>query len=201
MIFVVSSCSTMSRVARGTLRIEWGFSLAEVLVAVSLLTTLALGAAQLFAMAARAVTRAEWETTSLALAVEKMEQLRSLTWRFDGDAGRVLSDLSTDLTRDPPADGGVGLTGSARDTLWESTPGYVDYLDAAGGWLGTGRAPPPGTQYVRRWSVDPFPTDGQHTVIFHVAVTTLNDEVRRGASPSRRPRAGVVTLSTLRTRK
>jgi len=205
----------MSRLRRGALGIErvrrepqhalrlsrGGFSLAEVLVAVSLLTTLALGAAQLFAMAARAVTRAQWETTSLALAVEKMEQLRSLTWRFDGEAGHVLSDFSSDLTRDPPAEGGAGLASSLRDTLWESTPGYVDYLDGAGRWLGTGLARPAETQYVRRWSVEPFAADSQHTLILHVAVTRLNDEIRRGGSPSRVPIGRVVMLSTLRTRQ
>lgn len=42
-------------------------------------------------------------------------------------------------------------------TLGGTQSGYVDYLDLAGNVLGEGGARPPGTVYVRRWSVLPTP--------------------------------------------
>ena len=134
-----------------------GFGLAEALVASGLLITLSVGLAHLTAMTSRAIERAAGESTGLLLAVQKMEQLRSLAWthgRIWSAAGAgVVSDVTTNLTTDPPTPNGRGLRLSPADALARNTPGYVDYLDHAGQWVGTGARPPAGTVFVRRWSV------------------------------------------------
>ena len=56
-----------------------GFSLAEVLVSMGLLTTVSLGVAQLFAISTRATYIARGQTSTTAMAEQKMEQLRALT--------------------------------------------------------------------------------------------------------------------------
>ena len=61
-----------------------GFSLVEVLVSMGLLTVVSLGVAQLFALSTRAnVHRARGQTSTTAMAEQKLEQLRGLTWGFD----------------------------------------------------------------------------------------------------------------------
>ena len=51
--------------------------LIEVVIAVGLLVTLAAGVVHLFAMSARSMVRARHRTSSLLLAVDKLEQLRA----------------------------------------------------------------------------------------------------------------------------
>ena len=58
---------------------EQGFGLVETLVSVGLLTAVSIGVAQMFAIAALARDR----TATSILAVEKMEQLRALTWGIE----------------------------------------------------------------------------------------------------------------------
>jgi hypothetical protein len=50
----------------------------------------------------------------------------------------------------------------------------VDYLDAYGAWVGTGAAPPVGAVYVRRWSVEPLPTNPNNTLVFQVLVGRIS---------------------------
>ena len=57
-----------------------GFSLAEVLISMGILTAVSLGVAQLFAVSTRANLVARGQTSTTAMAEQKMEQLRSLTW-------------------------------------------------------------------------------------------------------------------------
>lgn len=82
-----------------------GFGLAEALVASGLLVTLSVGLAHLTAMTSRAVQRAAADSTGLLLAVQKMEQLRSLAWthgRVWSVAGTgVVSDVTTNLATNP----------------------------------------------------------------------------------------------------
>jgi hypothetical protein len=68
----------------------------------------------------------------------------------------------------------VGLQPSPGDTLTTSTPGYVDYLDAYGAWLGTGGSAPQGAVYVRRWSIEPLPTNPNNTIVFQVMVGRIS---------------------------
>ena len=53
-----------------------GVSLVEVLIAVAILTTIALGVAQLIAMATAAMSRARVHTMAVILAAAKMDELR-----------------------------------------------------------------------------------------------------------------------------
>ena len=90
-----------------------GFSLVEVLISMAILTAVSLGVAQLFAVSTRANLVARGQTSTTALAEQKLEQLRSLTWGFDVEGqGLPVSDTTTDLSVDPPAaTGGRGRRG------------------------------------------------------------------------------------------
>ena len=163
---------------------ERGFGLIEVSVSVFLLGVAAIGVAQLFALAALANLSAKGQTSTAVLASQKMEQLRSLSWGFevnaDGTIGAPISDTVTDVSQDPPIDGGRGLLASPAGTLDTNTPGYVDFLDQNGNWVGTGANPVPGTVYIRRWAIEPLPANPD-TLVLQVVVTTLRRDQRKSA--------------------
>lgn len=140
-----------------------GFTLAEVVVCAGLLVAVASGVAQLVSMAIRANDAARTRTFSTILAVQRMEQLRGLSWGAD-------SDLATDLSTDPPAMGGRGLQPSPPGSLTANMPPYVDHLSDDGEWAGNGAVAPPGAVYTRRWSVRPLGADPAHTLILDVVV-------------------------------
>jgi len=156
---------------------ERGFTLAEVLVAMLILTTGAMAAAGLFILSAASIRAAAAETQSTLLASAKMEQLQSLLWSYD-DAGAPVSDMSTDLSVDPASVGGGGLRPSPVDALNRNCPGYVDYLDATGRWVGSGPAPPPQAAYVRRWNIQPLANTSDVLVLQVVATTVVRDALR-----------------------
>jgi hypothetical protein len=114
------------------------------------------------------------------LAQQKMEQLRGLTWGFD-TIGR-LSDTSTDLppsARRPAVRRRPGRgQGSRRrrPARWARTQdGWVDYINPNGCVLSGGGSPPQGTMYIRRWSVEPLPTNPNNTLILQVLVFLNRD--------------------------
>jgi len=149
---------------------ETGFSLIEVLLATTLLTVGIISLAQLFAVSTRANTNARLTTFTTVLAQQKMEQLRSLTWGFDSQ-GLPLTDTSTNITAAVEAPtGGKGLTPSPVGALGENTDGYCDFLDRNGQSLGGGTTPPANAIYVRRWSVEPLPTNPNNTLVLQVLV-------------------------------
>jgi len=149
---------------------EQGFSLVEVLLATTLLTVAIVSLAQLFAVSTRANTNAKLTTFTTVLAQQKMEQLRSLTWGFDAQ-GLPLTDTSTNITAAVEAPtGGRGLTPSPAGALGENTDGYCDFLDRNGQSLGGGTTPPANAIYVRRWSVEPLPTNPNNTLVLQVLV-------------------------------
>jgi type II secretory pathway pseudopilin PulG len=171
---------------------EGGFSLVEVLVASAVLMTGLIAVAQMFVMSTHKNMDARRVTTTAVLAQQKIEQLRALAWGFD-EFGLPVSDFSSNITITPPASaGGVGVQASPGNTLTMSTPGYVDYLDAYGAWVGTGAAPPNGAVYVRRWSVEPLPTNPNNTLVFQVLVGRI--------SPAGPP-TDLARQVTLKTRK
>lgn len=187
---------------------ERGFGLIETLISVGLLTAVSISVAQLFAVAALANQQAKERTSTSVLAVEKMEQLRALTWGFEtlpgAELGLQVSDTTTDLSVAPPAAGGPGLLPSPSGTLETNTPFYVDYLDADGQWLGTGGSPPPGTVYIRRWAVDPLPSSPNNSLLLQVLATTLRQELRRAAAGATGPRGRLPAdswLVSVKTRK
>jgi prepilin-type N-terminal cleavage/methylation domain-containing protein len=171
-----------------------GFSLLEVLVAMSILLA-ALGAlARLSVMSTRANTNARTVTFASLLAVQKIEQLRGLTWGFDA-SGDPLSDMSTDIAAFPPRPrAGVGLTPSPAGALAQNLSGYCDFLDANGRLLGGGPAVPGSTAYVRRWSIEPLPSSPDHVIVLQVVVTPLRASA--GSARARGDQARIVTLKT-----
>ncbi len=165
-----------------------GTTLVEVLVAVPLLVALSIGIAHLFGVAIAAGRTSFDRTMAVALAAGKMEELRSLEWRYEVGPSSVLAartDLSTDLSIQPIGAGGPGLADSPPGTLDASTPPYVDYLDRHGQWVGTGASPSPGAVYVRRWTIHRWAADPGRLLTFQVLVTTVaRERLRPPFSPS-----------------
>jgi prepilin-type N-terminal cleavage/methylation domain-containing protein len=161
---------------------ESGFSLIEVLLATSLMAVALVSLAQLFAISTRNNVAARYSTFTSMLAEQKMEQLRALTWGYDL-LSLPLSDLSTNVAAFEATDScdaantgaAVGLTPSPTNTLQSNVDGYVDYVDENGCGLGGGTVIPAGTVYVRRWSVEPLPTNPNNTLILQVLVTPRFD--------------------------
>ena len=167
---------------------ERGFSLLEVLFATTMLVVGVAGLAQLFALSTRTNTSARATTFASLLAQQKMEQLRGLTWGFD-TLGLPLTDTSTNIAAavESPT-GGTGLTPSPTGTLGSNTNNYVDYLDATGKSLGSGSNAPKGTVFVRRWSIEPLPTNPNNTLVLQVLV------FRNGNRPTADNTVGVKRL-------
>jgi type II secretory pathway pseudopilin PulG len=180
-----------------------GFSLVEVLISMGLLTAVSLGVAQMFAISTKANRVSREHTSTTALAEQKMEQLRGLTWGFDlAGLGLPLSDTSTNLSVYPPTQSGGGLNPSPSDSLEQNTSGFVDYLDANGTWVGTGTTRPASAVYIRRWAIQPLPTNPNNTLVLQVLVTPVTSEATRVATEDTRTRmAGDALLITVKTRK
>ena len=167
-----------------------------------LLTVISLGIAQLFAASTRANLAARTRGSTTAMAEQKMEQLRSLTWAFDSQGqGLPVSDTTTNLAVYPMTQTGTGLNPSPSDSLETNVPGFFDYVDAAGTWVGTG-AKPPNASFLRRWSITPLPTNPNNTLVFQVLVTPVANEAARAASNFTRTRMlGDSLLVSVKTRK
>lgn len=191
--------------AKSSFRSSSGFSLVEVLVSMGLLTVVAMGVAQLFAVATRANHVAKGQTSTTALAEQKLEQLRALTWGYDPDGqGLPVSDTSSNLAYDPPTTTGNGLNPSPSDSLQNNQTNYVDYLDGHGQYVGTGTEIPGEAVYVRRWSIQPLPTNPNNTLILQVFVTPVpNERIRRqsGQTGAQRRLPGDALLISVKTRK
>lgn len=178
-----------------------GFTIVEVLIAMVLLSIVALGVAQMFGLAIQATQAARFQTSTTVLASQKLEQLRSLTWGFDSSgSGLPVSDTSTNLAVEPPTSSGGGLDPSPTNTLEVNTPGYVDFLDARGQWVGTGTAAPPTALYIRRWNISPLPINPNNTLILQVLVTTVHRDRQAVAGPRQRL-ADEALVATIKTRK
>lgn len=163
------------------------------------MTTALAALAEMFVIGTQSNHNARTTTFAATLAEQKMEQLRGLTWGFD-TLGLPLSDTSTDTTVVPASPtGGTGLAPSPAGTLSSNTAGYCDYLDVNGASLGGGATAPPGTVYVRRWSIEPLPTNPNNTLVLQVLVTRNRDRGQADvvAGVGRLPdEARVVTVKT-----
>ena len=179
---------------------EAGFSIVEVLVATGLLASALVALAQLFAIATTTNANARSSTVTMILAEQKIEQLRGLQYTFDR-VGLPVQDTETDLAVYPPlATGGKGLSPHTDNTLQVNTDGYVDYLDHYGRTLGGGTVIPENTAFIRRWSVEPLPTNPNNVVILQVLVTRQRDRgVGDAGSVSRGPNEA--RLMTIKSRK
>jgi prepilin-type N-terminal cleavage/methylation domain-containing protein len=150
-------------------RREGGFSLLEVLVASTIMAVALTTLAQLFVMSTNANTGAKTTTYAAVLAQQKMEQLRGLAWGFD-TLGLPVTDISTDISVVPEQPiGGFGL--APGGSLGLNVRGYCDFLDKNGVSLGTGTQVIPGAVYIRRWTVEPLPTNPNNTIVLQVLVT------------------------------
>jgi prepilin-type N-terminal cleavage/methylation domain-containing protein len=184
-----------------------GFSLIEVVISMGILTAAALGVAQLFAVSTTANRVARNGTSAMALAEQKLEQIRSLTWGFDENAQQgnnlPVTDTTTNLAVYPHRADGAGLNPSPSNALDENVTGYFEFLDANGAWVGTGTDRPATTAFVRRWAITPLPTNPNNTIVIRVLVTPLANELSRteGAAGPRRRMAGDAFLTTVKTRK
>ena len=81
--------------------------------------------------------------------------------------------------------------------------GFVDYLDEHGQYVGNGTDIPADAVYVRRWSIQPLPTNPNNTLILQVLVTPVsNERIRRGLGngPLRRL-PGDALIVSVKTRK
>jgi len=172
-----------------------GFTILEVVLALVLLAGALSGVARLLTVSFAAARQARTQTSTTLLAVQKLEQLRSLTWAVD-ESGSPQSDLGTDLSVDPPAGGGTGLQASPGNALAQNLPGYVDHLGSRGEWVGAGASVPAGAVYTRRWSIEPLAEDPADTLVLQVVVTAAP---RSGAAADRLP--GDARLTTVVTRK
>lgn len=172
-----------------------GFALAEVVVATAVL---AITATAIFSGATAAVvgaTRSRNGTLATMLAVQRMEQLRSLTWGFDDrEATITISDVSSNLSGVTPGTGGPGLQPSPDDALEQDHASYVDYLDRQGRWLGAGSASRPAATFVRRWRVSPRPGRPNELVLEVVVAQTVSAGPLQGA-------VELVRLASIKARK
>jgi prepilin-type N-terminal cleavage/methylation domain-containing protein len=184
---------TRTRIRTG----QSGMTLVEVAIATAIFTIASLAAAHLLVWATRTFWATGAESTALAAAQMKMEELQSLAWRF-GDTGNRVSDLETNLSGRSPSSGGPGLTASPTNALQDSLDGYADYLDAQGQWVGTGPSPPPDAAFVRRWAVRPLAAAPDDTLILQVLVIPIvNDRAERRTTVRG---AGESVLTSARTR-
>jgi type II secretory pathway pseudopilin PulG len=185
-----------------------GFSLIETIVAVGIMTSGLVALAQLFAISTMNNRGARNGSMAGMLAQQKMEQLRSLTWGFD-TIGLPLTDNTTDTAAIPGpypcpqsftgSGTGMGLSPSPDNSLGQSKDGFVDYLDESGCPLGGGPTPKSGTVYVRRWSIEPLPTNPNNTLILQVLVTPFRNRTGTG-NVSRAPsEARIISVKTRKT--
>jgi type II secretory pathway pseudopilin PulG len=152
---------------------ECGFSLLEAIVASGLMAGALAALGQMFAISVANNRSARAASYATVLAQQKMEQLRGLTWGFDA-LGMPISDITSNTAApvETPT-GGTGLSQSPVGTLASNTDGWVDYVDQAGNVLGGGTGLRPGAVYVRRWAIQPLPSNPADTIVIHVFVMTL----------------------------
>lgn len=169
------------------------------MVATGIMATALVALAQMFAISVKNNQNARTGSYATALAEQKMEQLRGLTYGFD-TIGLPLTDTTTDTTLpvDTP-NGGKGLTPSPANTLTTNTNGYVDYVDQFGKLLGSGITPPTATVYIRRWSIDPLPTNPNGTIVIQVMVTrsrTRGLADQAGSTDRLKDEARIISIKT-----
>ena len=147
--------STWARCSPGRHGTDRGFALIETLVATLLLACGVMAAAYLAIASARVQAASRRNGLVTQLARDKMEQLRALAWTSDAAVVPV-TDWSSDVAAaEPTPSGGTGLGLSPPDSLSTNVPGFCDFLDAQGRWMGRGSTAPSGAAWVRRWSVTP----------------------------------------------
>jgi Tfp pilus assembly protein PilV len=203
-----ASAMALGAEARGAS--EGGFSLVETIIASSVMIAGVVTLAQLFVMSTRTNVAAKSTSIAAVLAQQKMEQLRSLEWGFDA-LGLPNTDTTTDTTKVPMSNtGGTGLSPSPAvltadgnsTTLSKNVVGWVDYIDKYGTSLGGGTTTPPaGASYIRRWSVEPLPTNPNNTIVLQVLVTPTGLRTADDTTVSVRRKDQEARIMSVKTRK
>lgn len=176
-----------------------GFSIIETIFATGILATAVVALAQMFAISVQNNKNARTGSYAVTLAEQKMEQLRGLSYGFD-TIGLPLTDTTTDTAQptETPT-GGTGLSPSPSGTLNANTNGYVDYIDQFGNILGGGTGVRVGTVYIRRWSIDPLPTNPNNTIVIQVMVTRSQSRGtadQTGSTERLKDEARIVSIKT-----
>jgi prepilin-type N-terminal cleavage/methylation domain-containing protein len=138
------------------MRARGGFTLVEVVVAMSLVTVVWVSVSTAL-LASRSIAVHDRDLAIGRVAAQtRLAVLSSIAFHTiagaDGAAVAV-TDTTTDVTRDPLGPGGTGLRASPVDALWRDCAGYVDYLDGSGRSLGAAASDRPRAAYVRRWAI------------------------------------------------
>jgi type II secretory pathway pseudopilin PulG len=169
-----------------------GVSLVEAIIATALMATIIALAAGWVITSAQAGHVVAAESVAVALASQKLEQLRALRFAVD-EAGLPRDDLQSDTAVTPPAPtGGLGLTLSPPGTLTSDVPGYVDYVTRDGRVV-PARA---GALFVRRWAIAPLPQAPGEGLVIQACVLPVAAASRGGSLTG----LGVVCLALVRTR-
>jgi hypothetical protein len=161
---------------------ESGSLLIEALTAAAIVITISTGVALLLVRSTVAVRDAGTQSAAVMFAQQKLEQLSALEWRTDS-SGVSRSDVTSNLSVDPPDASGSGLQPSPADTLDRNTPGFADFV-----------GPDQRTSFVRRWSVVPYAGDPSNSIV--VTVIVLPAAKAGGTAAS----SDSVRLQTIRTR-
>ena len=175
-----------------------GFTLIEVLVALTILMVATLSIAHLFIVTATGIHIARVQTTTVALSASRMEELCSLAWGFDA-AGNPVTDGSTNLSVEPVRSDGTGLGLSPANALQQNTAGFVDFHDGGGRWLSDGPAVPADAVYVRRWSIEAPAGGSPDALVIQVLTRSVAEENASGGGLVAMSR-GEARLMTLLTR-
>ena len=146
---------------------ESGMTLVESLIAVLILSVGLLTLAQVLAFSIMASkTHGKDAGKATAAAQEKLEEL----------VGLQFSDVTTDLTVNPPAStGGTGLTQGGSVYPSEPVSGYSDYVDATGSRIEAADA-----AYTRQWQI----TNNSATLKTIAVSVTSNKSFQYGTAPS-----------------
>jgi hypothetical protein len=148
-----------------------GFSLVEVMIAAGLVVCLAAGSARLFAVTTRATAAAGTRTATALLAAQKIAEIQS--------------SLASSNGVEPAAGGSLDTSASP----------FVDYTDASGSPVTGGGTPPRAAVFVRRWSVQPLPSNPARLLVLQVVVFRVG--TRTGRGPVRGAIADDCRLATL----
>jgi prepilin-type N-terminal cleavage/methylation domain-containing protein len=150
-----------------------GFTLVETMVALSIVAVALTALAQLFVIAVQADADARRASFASILATQKIEELRSL---------------------------GADLAPQGSPSLNADIAGACDFLDEYGRSLGSGSSPLPGTVYIRRWSVQPIPSDSD-TFVLQAAVFPRTWRSGGNAAGSDARASGGAHVVTAKTRR
>jgi prepilin-type N-terminal cleavage/methylation domain-containing protein len=183
-----------------------GFTLVEVLVAMTLMVVVALSVSATLVAGRGIAAHDRAQAIGLVAAQARLATLGALAFHTiaaaDGSPVAV-TDTSTDVAADPPGPGGTGLGASPPDALWTDRTGYVDYLDASGRSLGAGAAARDRAAYVRRWAIGRQGVGPGEIVSMVVLVAPIAAAARAAAGEPTRlgAHAGVVVRRGARMRQ